>query len=107
MPLVKYENSPNFDENLVCTGCKWYPTKTDAAADRIYEMIDHEKIILQTEISMVQILRGVYRAFELAETQNAGAQFVYPDSLDPLDWQYLKSFTNGRNTADTEVNSED
>jgi hypothetical protein len=107
MPLVKYAADPNADEPLICGGCPFYPTKIEAAADRIYELIESKRIELDSEISISEIVGYLHRAFSINNKQANGAQLIYPTSLSNLEWRLFDSFNTGKNLADNEKNADE
>lgn len=78
MPLNKYGDGKPEDE--ICKGCRFYPTKTEAAPEAIADRIA--------------------TALNLSELQRSGASFMYPDGLTAVEWCCLSGLTRGRDRAD-------
>lgn len=78
-PLNKYLGKQSEEE--ICRGCKFLPTKVEAAPDAIAEYL--------------------MLALELSTLEKGGATFPYPDALSPIEWASVTGLTLGRDRAES------
>lgn len=76
-PLFTYKDG---DVASVCGGCKLVRSKPEVVPDELRDFVGS--------------------GFRLAEINNAGGTFEYPDALTPLEWASLTTLKRGQSRAD-------